>query len=757
MKCSTFLIAFLLTVLPLCGSFAEDIPVKIKAEDLKYDQAAGIIVAKDSVKVYFKQVELHSDRAVIDLNANVATLEGNVEIITKDYFATSNLVTYDISAEVTVIFNIKSVITAPEVKGKIYLTSQTLNDYVDNQKGSESSVTTCDYGDPHYHVRSKWFEYYPDEFLVGFSNTFYAGSVPMMWTPVYIFNLMKYRNPYNFVYGQNEVEGRFLRTQFDYFFSKSQNGAFKLDITEKKGTGFGIEHDYVLDAANAGVLYLYKIDELDTGLKDSIVSIKHNIKLDDYSRLSVSHHNSNIYRVPSGRLDETGGSLAYNFDDGKRTLGLNMGFLENRYSLSHSESLGINRSEGDSRSSFSHDRTQRTAIPKWDRLKERFFHEQNFLSPDAKISFDINYSKYATDEGVVADEKMESRIDLSYKGSFYALKLVQSWYVDVDGSLYTGDENYEYLERLPELTVSLNPVILGGFTFNLGGGIARYHEAKYIQSLTMMRHMTANRYYFGGSMNRTDDIGLGTSLRQSYGLDQFLYEPGDARYQFREAVGAETNLWGFFRNNIDHSRAISEGNTPFFFDNIGSNYNNIKEKITLYYLDKVVFTVDGGYNYYTKQHFDNVANLLVVPNEKFRMTMSGGYSIEGKRYRDLSASVTFIPFPRFTNTGGLVYDLNNGKLVSANSLVDLEMGESWESRWHFKMGQTYDFFSSRYILRDLAIVKDLHCWELSYTYTEYLREHRIGMTLKAFPNMPVGFATGGQGSYFEGFWENLHF
>lgn len=756
-KISYLKLALLFLVILSFYSSAEEIPIKIKADDLRYDQESGTITAKSNVKVYFKEVELHSDNANIDLNANVATLEGNVEIIRGDYVAKAKQVNYDISSEVTVVFDVRSVIKPAEIKGNLYLSSQSLKDFVDHQNGEEGSATTCDYEDPHYHVRSRWFEYYPDDKLVGFSNTFYAGQVPLFWTPYYIFNLKEKRSPYNFAYGENEVEGKFLKTAFDYYINRDNYGILYVDSTEKKGPGYGFEHEYLLNDSNSGVLYLYSIHEQDTGLGDYVVRWNHNIALDDYSKLSLSHRSAFIYKIPSGRIDENGSTVAYNFNDGKKRLDYSISTLDDRFTFLHSESMGINYSNEDLRSGFYYDNSKSLSSPKWDRTHERFFHEQSFFSPDARISINMNYEKNATDEAVVADEKLEPRIDITYKGAFYSMKLTQNWYVDLDEKRYRGDDNYEYLERLPELTVNFNPMNLGFFNLDLNVGAARYHEAKYISSLARMRHMTLNRYSFGGNISRSDDIGFGTVFRQKYGVDQYLYEPGDQRYQLRETLGTETNLWGFFRNNIDYNRALSEGNTPFFFDNLGSNYNNIKDKITLYYLDKVNFMIDGGYNYQTSQYFDVLTNLLIIPSEQLRLNFSTGWSIENQKYRDLVASATFIPFPRFTNTGGLVYDLNTGILLSANSVMDLEIGEDWQSRWHFRVGHTYDFETSQYMVRDVAIVKDLHCWEAMYTYSDYKKEHRIGFTLKAFPNMPVGLNVSGQGSYFDGFYQNLSY
>lgn len=73
------------------------------------------------------------------------------------------------------------------------------------------------------------------------------------------------------------------------------------------------------------------------------------------------------------------------------------------------------------------------------------------------------------------------------------------------------------------------------------------------------------------------------------------------------------------------------------------------------------------------------------------------------------------------------------------------------------MGHSYDFTTDMYMLRDLAVVKDLHCWEATFTYNDYLKEFRFGITLKAFPQFPLSYTANPNGNYFNSFMDNMHF
>lgn len=738
--------------------YCEEVPVKVKADNLRFDQEAGIITASGSVEIVFEGITIRSDSARIDTNANVATAEGRVKIKRQDYDILSSDLTYDISSEIATVSNLRTIFYPTDVRTNLYVSAYKLTDLPDVKMGENGSLTTCDYDEPHYHINARWFDYYPDDKLVAYWAILYVGSVPTPFmTPYYIYNIKKKRTPYNFVYGQNEVEGKFFKTSFDYFINNRANGMLYFDTTEIKGAGYGISHDYILNDQNSGNLYYYRMDERDTNLNDYVFRLTHNINLDQYSRLSLSHNSAFIYQVPSGRKYDTGSSVSYTQDTGQHMTTFNYNVSDNKYTFLNSEAFSINNRYGSFNTGFSWDESESLKGPKWKSSHDRFFHEQSLFTDDAKLSLNVNYSSYATDEGVVADEKLEPRIDLTYKGSFYSLRLTANSYVDLDGSRNRGDDNYEYLERLPETEISFNPIDLRYFNLNLGAGAARYHEAKYVSAFARMRHMTASRYSISAGLSRTDDLGLGTTLRSGLGIDQYAYDTGDQRYRFRESLNMTTNLWGFFRNNADWGRARVDGATPFFFESLGSQYNYIRDTITLYYQNRMTFDISGGYNYQNSTYNDITANLLVTPNEMLSFRSSGGWSVENMRYLDLVNSVTLIPFPKFANTASIVYDMNVGKLLSANSLVDLEIGDTWENSWHFKMGHSYDFFMDRYMLRDLAIVKDLHCWEAVFSYNDYLKEYRFGMTLKAFPQFPLSYVSSENGNYFNSFMNNMHF
>jgi hypothetical protein len=80
--------------------------------------------------------------------------------------------------------------------------------------------------------------------------------------------------------------------------------------------------------------------------------------------------------------------------------------------------------------------------------------------------------------------------------------------------------------------------------------------------------------------------------------------------------------------------------------------------------------------------------------------------------------------------------------------------EGEPNQWHVKVGQIFEPATRQFKVRDIMVVKDLHCWELRYTYSDYRKEFSLSFSLKALPDEPVGISSG-RGFYIESFEKEL--
>ena len=742
---ATLVIGFLIFSLPCLAE--EEIPVNIKAEKLKYVENSDLVTASGSVEIVLKEVVIHSDDLVMDTKTNVITAEGNVRLSGPEYDGQGTSLTYFVNDETSSFKNFKTTVSPSEVKGHIYMGADDIQNLRSKWLGREGDLTTCDYvasDAPHYFVAARKVEYYPDDKIVGYSVTFYIGRVPCLWAPYMVYDLKRKRKR-NWSIGHNEVEGNFIKTFWDY-----PSGIILLDLMEKKGWGKGFEHYYDLKRYGAGTFYLYQVDEPDTHLTDWVYKINHTLKLTSESTLNLGHSFSKIYLVPGGRLDQSTYRLDFSHQKKEHRLNSLLDVLDNRGGQQERYNISLNNSFKGYQTSYSFNLDQGKVEPRSIRSSQRLSHQQPLLNEYTDLNLNANYTNAIPQVGLHGDERMDLSYTLTNRGSFYNLTVYEDWYLDLDRNLYLGDENDQYLEKQPEIALSLHPYDLKIFNLSPSFGYGYYHEVRYVTELGGNRDFKAGRYSTALSLDKSLPMILGTTLSLGYGVTQYLYEPGDMLYAQTERAGLNTSLFNCFRNNVDFNRGLSEGNSPFFFDRLGTKYSHIRDTLNLYYQDYVNWTLSGGFNYETRKHFNWDTSLTLRPDPALNASYRTSWDIENQIWLDLVSGYRLMPFKGLTDDTTLVQDLNTGQLKSGSNLLDWEIGseQEWENHWHFKLGHVYNPSNQEFKLVDVMIAKDLHCWEIKYLYSDYRKEFSLIFTLKALPGEPIGYAEG-KGFYFD--------
>jgi hypothetical protein len=721
--------------------FAQQIPVNIKSEKLKYIEETGIIEASGSVEVQFKEVTIFADYLYMDSESKTATAEGNVKMVTQSYRATSDRIVYDASREVSTFSGFQTRLAPKKVEGYLYLSAKELNDLGDKMLGESGGVTTCDYELSHFFVLADKVEYYPEDKVVGRNVTLYVGEMPALWMPYMVYDLSRKRKR-NWVIGHNEVEGDFIKSAWDYPY-----GLLYLDLMEKKGFGVGTEVDYNL--LGAGTLFLYHLNEKDTGYTNWVTRVNHTKNINPWTKLDLDHSYTAIYLIPSGRRDQTAFGLGLDYKRDARwnlkfnTLDDRMGFLQ-KYSLQFNQAY--KRLSTNYYLNYDFSKTD----PKWIRTSQMFSHRRPLWSDNVMFTGKANYYNNVADAGAPGDERLEPMLEIHGQESAYSWAYRSNWYIDLDRDLYTGDESHQYLEKKPEIEVSINPIDLGAFTLRPKFGYGSYHEVRYVSQLGGNRDFSTQRYQASLDASRQIPLALGTLAIVGAGLDQYLYGPGDQLYAYRESLSLQTNLFGFFRNDIDYKKGLTDGNSPFLFDKLGTNYHNVRERISLHHLDKFNWTAEGGHNWQTGKWFDVLTRLSIRPDKRIYWNLRTGWDIENRQYKDLVNNLTFAPYSFLSLNFSTVSNMNTGGLNSGSVVYDMRFLEGEPNQWRLKLSQIYEPASKEFKLRDIILIKDLHCWELKYTYSDYRKEFSLTFSLKALPDEPVGISTG-RGFYYEGF------
>lgn len=719
-----------------------DIPVNVKAETLRYFEDTGQVEALGSVEVKFKEVTIYADRLQMDSATNIATAEGNVRLVADDYRGRSSRLVYDANLGTSQFTDFKTKLLPGNLRGPLYVDARRLTDEKNVMRGGPGDLTTCDREPPHFFMVASRVQYFPKDHIDGWNAVLYMGEIPVLWLPYFWYDL-KGEQKRNWIFGHNEVEGDFIKSFWGY-----PGGLLLLDYMEKKGIGYGTETAYGLAALGLGRLYLYHVDEKDTGKSDWAARIEHEKKINPWTTLKLNQRYTDIYLVPGGRVDQTALGLNLNYADAARW-NLRFDTLDDRVGQNARYALQFDQSLSREALSYFYNYDFAKSDPRWIRKSQRLSLRRP-LSDRVSFSTLTNYYHSVAREGDSGEEKVEPQIELLGTEPGYSWRYTQNWFLDLRRDLYPDTQRYEFLERQPEIEVRPNALDLKYLTLQPTFGYGYYREVKNVPELPKKRDFGTQRYRTTMDLNRSIPLAKGTTMALGAGIDQFLYGPGDQMYAYRERASLNSDNGSFFRNDINYKKGITDGNTPFFFDKLGTSYHDITERMTFYHQSKFSWSFEGGRNWQTAKWFDVMTNLMFSPDTRARLNLNTGWDIENRRYKDLVGSLHLAPYTFFNLDLSAVQDMNGVGLRSANALYDIYFLEKAPNQWHFRLGQVFDPQTGEFKVRDIMVVKDLHCWEMRYQYSDYRKEFSLVFSLKAMPEEPLGFATG-RGFYFQGF------
>ena len=743
----SFIVVSLAVILSSICLASEEIPVNVKAEKLIYIEGSSIIEAVGSVEVKMQGVTIYADRLLMDSETNIATAEGHVRLVGDEYQALADFMVYHSSSEVTEFKGFRSRLSSGQIKGEMYVSAKEITDQPDKKFGSLAGLSTCDEENVHFFLLADRVEIYPGDKVLGYNATLYVGVAPVFWTPIIYYDLAS-RGNNNFVYGHNDVEGDYLKSAWVY-----PLGILYLDLMEKKGFGKGTKTNYGLGGLGGGELFLYHLDEKDTKITDWVTKINHTKKINDTTTLKLDQALTATYLIPSGRRDQTSLDLDLDHRSAARW-NLHLNNFDDRLGYLRKYALSFRQSYKKTSSDYYANYNLSKKDPKWISASQRFSYRRPLWSDNVMLSTKANYYNYVTAEGNPGDERLEPVIDLTGREKGYSWRVTRNWYIDLDKDAFFGDENYQYLEKQPEVEVSLDPIKTQVVNLRPKFGYGYYREVRYVSQLGRNRDFATSRYQSTLDVDREFPLGRTTILRLGAGLDQFLYGPGDQLYAYRESLTLNTDAWGFYQNRLDYRKGSTDGNTPFLFDRLGTVYHNVRDTMTFYYRDKVNLAVDGGHNWQTHKWFDVNGNLKIKPDEHLVWNLRTGWDIENTQYKDLINTLSVLPYSFFNLNFSTVSDMNLGKLKSGSILYDIYFLEGQANQWHIKLGQIYETASDSFKMRDIMIVKDLHCMELTYTYSDLRKEFSLTFSLKAIPDEPIGMSTG-RGFYMDSFEQSL--
>ncbi|MBF0570221.1 MAG: hypothetical protein HQL18_05570, partial [Candidatus Omnitrophica bacterium] len=129
---------------------------------------------------------------------------------------------------------------------------------------ADGYLTTSDYDDPEWRVRSHHIEFYPNDKAIAHNSTMYFGGVPVMYLPKYSQDLKDDRPHFSVTTGYSKKWGAFVLMAYRVYPVYGIETVYHLDYRQSKGLGSGLDFKYEPGKFGKGIVRTYYMNQHDT-------------------------------------------------------------------------------------------------------------------------------------------------------------------------------------------------------------------------------------------------------------------------------------------------------------------------------------------------------------------------------------------------------------------------------------------------------------------------------------------------------------
>lgn len=247
----------------LAASRAAEVPAnrfEITSEEnsLSFDLASGTITYTNGVTVRYGDAMLTARKARLDQNSGQVQAEGQVRLQQGSDVWYGERMEYNFKSGKILATDFKAGQPPLFVKGTALSGDQTNNVYV----LADGIVTTDDYDQPGYRIRTKSLTISPGEYIEFEDAVLYLKDTPVFWFPKWRRSLKRHPNHWVFVPGYRSKYGAYLLTTYEWYWNERLSGAVHLDERSRRGFATGPDLNYNLPRFGEGTAkYYYANDE----------------------------------------------------------------------------------------------------------------------------------------------------------------------------------------------------------------------------------------------------------------------------------------------------------------------------------------------------------------------------------------------------------------------------------------------------------------------------------------------------------------
>lgn len=686
--------------------------ITLQADEVYYE--AGATIGRGNVVVRSEELTIRADVVEIDENKEWAQFHGNVVMESENQVTRAEKLLINLDTEQWEIRQGRTQVEPEffeeeQVLEPLFATGRQVKgsgegDLIEAFRGG---LTSCNLPHPHYSVRSKAIELRPGRKVKIKKPSFYIGKTRIFWLPFnLVASLQEKKNRFIPELGQNNVEGYYAKLAYMYLAGQAAEGLFRLNLTQKRGIGLGVDHSVYTDKQTGeGSIFF----EPSQGAMMSRLRHHYNFNQSLTSDLRGS------YQQRSGYFGSTTSQSAD---------------LTFRYNDTNSDSqLGFQRSL--TSSSYSTSR----------RFSTNFRFHQN-LSPEEDWRVQSTMRRYSRGTDEAADEELDARFEYRRRLSRFDWQLLADNRYDLDGDAYTGDRHFG-LHRLPEVTFNTDTrrldgwKLLGRVPIRSSLQLGQYKQDP--DDIKVIRGAIDTRFGEG-----TQRISGSARLRTSGRYLQAFYDDGSAQYVTRLSSTLQAGLGGGWQSQLRYGYQSRRGFAPIRLDYAGRRHDLYFTAVRVK-SDRSRIELRTGFDFIGDRWRDLLLRTEYMPSNEAKLDLQTGYSLEYSRWRPLSLRFRQVHPPRFYLTLGTEYDLQDSKLSRATMELDWLV----HRKWRVELLTGYTGYRNKFDTMDVEITREFHCWLASLAYSKQLDEIRLNLSLKAFPSPERALGIGRRGARFQ--------
>lgn len=669
---------------------------------------AGVLVATGNVKITYRDILVTGDYAEYDENLQYLLATGNIMLEREDEKKKKQKVNgqalkFEFEQEEGAVYNVDGFSDPFYFDGKEIVTESK------KSKIGSSDATTCDLPEPHYRLKSKKTEVFHEDKVVARKLSLWVGKKRILNYPKYQYSLREKRKQ-GFApdIGHNKTDGFYMTAQYNYFMDVKNYGTVSMKMTQKRGTGESMEHTFVLPGDGKATLllsYMPPSNPLQTPFEAKSTytqTLDTNLKANgNLSYINTPTTTSYIRSVEN---------LTSSFSLAKNTVSSSW-TLNNTYNL-----YGGLTVQQDYRAGVNFNQNFKDNL--FASLNLDYFNSQRTLTP--------------------ANQELNSKIELKKKINRVDVSFLIQRRNDPDGSRFTGDNSFSAVNRLPEVTVSVSPLVLNKKNLPVRVGVT---HGKYVEFPVVVKQ---ERQDFFASYYPSLRLTQNALLNFSTDFHQYFYQNGFAQFKVGTTSQLTLKHAPGLTTSLAHSFQKAKGFTPFFFDKLGGvRLNNMTGSLEYAWEGKYLLRTSTGYNFNAIQNPWSQLNTSF--QGKFSPSVSFGFTHEFNpndgRSRNLNTNLGIKVSSWFEYKNSFFHDLGAGRSLR----VDHDIKATYKNYWTARYATSYSLISHAFLFQDFYLERDMHCWMAKGVYRGVARSAEFQLFIKAFPTAPVAFGVNDRG------------